>query len=289
MPIRMRVLPASCAGVGKFVPASFCAVSLPCVASRATHVIIVCPTYTNNTRQQEKLASAVKGTVKIAYWDTEQAGGRPPLLGEIKGTPTIRFYKPKPKQEPGKNTKKIVLDYNYERKAKDMKQFVDANIPSFIEKVNGAKDIKAFEDKAARNGLPQVLLFTAKPNTSPLTKYLSTEFRRRILLAEIKPTKPNKDIIEKYGIADFPAMVVVPPVADEDLGSSDDGDRSGRSDEIVRYEGDGFSRNKLQSFLTKHALKKPVIPPKKKKKEPGENEEEKRKEGPQKEAVKTEL
>ena len=220
---------------------------------------------------QEKLAGAVKGTVKIAYWDTEQAGGRPPLLGEIKGTPTIRFYKPKPKQEPGKNTKKIVLDYNYERKAKDMKQFVDANIPNFLEKVNGVKDLQSFEEKAARNGLPQVLLFTAKPNTSPLTKYLSTEFRRRILLAEIKPTKPNKDIIEKYGIKDFPAMIVIPPAGEENSET-----------EVVRYDGDGFTRNKLQSFLSKHALKKPVIPPKKKKE--SDAEDSKKKEG-----VKTEL
>ena len=220
---------------------------------------------------QEKLAGAVKGTVKIAYWDTEQAGGRPPLLGEIKGTPTIRFYKPKPKQEPGKNTKKIVLDYNYERKAKDMKQFVDVNIPNFLEKVNGVKDLQSFEEKAARNGLPQVLLFTAKPNTSPLTKYLSTEFRRRILLAEIKPTKPNKDIIEKYGIKDFPAMIVIPPAVEENSEA-----------EVVRYDGDGFTRNKLQSFLSKHALKKPVIPPKKKKE--SDAEDSKKKEG-----VKTEL
>ena len=225
---------------------------------------------------QEKLAGAVKGTVKIAYWDTEQAGGRPPLLGEIQGTPTIRFYKPKPKQEPGKNTRKIVLDYNFERKAKDMKQFVDANIPSFIEKVNGVKELTAFEEKAARNGLPQVLLFTAKPNTSPLTKYLSTEFRRRILLAEIKPTKPNKDVIEKYGIKDFPAMVVIPPAGEDNSGT-----------EVIRYDGDGFTRNKLQSFLCKHSLKKPVIPPKKKKEEPegdGAKKDESKKEG-----VKTEL
>ena len=232
---------------------------------------------------QEKLAGAVKGTVKIAYWDTEQAGGRPPLLGEIKGTPTIRFYKPKPKQQPGKYTKKIVLDYNFERKAKDMKEFVDANIPNFIEKVNGMKDLQAFEEKAARNGLPQVLLFTAKPNTSPLTKYLSTEFRRRILLAEVKPTKPNKDVIDKYGIKDFPAVVVIPPIAKD----SGEGGTSDGSAEAVRYEGEGFTRNKLQSFFSKHALKNPVIPPKKKKETEGDDT--KTAEEPKKEGVKTEL
>lgn len=55
-----------------------------------------------------------------------------------------------------------MVDYNYERKAVDMKRFVDAQMPSFVEKVNGTKDLQAFQDKADRNGLPQVLLFTAK-------------------------------------------------------------------------------------------------------------------------------
>ena len=95
-------------------------------------------------------------------------------------------------------------------------------------------------------------------------------------MAEIKPTKPNKDIIEKYGIKDFPAMVVIPPAGEDNSGT-----------EVIRYDGDGFTRNKLQSFLSKHALKKPVIPPKKKKEEPegdGAKKDESKKEG-----VKTEL
>lgn len=162
-----------------------------------------------------------------------------------------------------------------------MKQFVDANMPNFIEKVNDVKDLQVFEEKATRNGLPQVLLFTAKPNTSPLTKYLSTEFRRRILLAEIKPTKPNKDIIKKYDVKDFPAMIVIPPAAAEENAGSDV-----NGAEMIRYDGDGFTRNKLQSFLSRHALKKPVIPPKKKK-EPDVDGA--KKDEPKKEGVKTEL
>jgi len=39
--------------------------------------------------------------VKIAYWDTEQNGPRPPMLGEFQGTPTIRLFKPKKKTETG--------------------------------------------------------------------------------------------------------------------------------------------------------------------------------------------
>ena len=95
-------------------------------------------------------------------------------------------------------------------------------------------------------------------------------------MAEIKPTKPNKDIIEKYGIKDFPAMIVIPPAVEENAGSDADGAK------MIQYDGDGFTRNKLQSFLSKHALKKPVIPPKKKKESDAEDSK-------TKEGVKTEL
>lgn len=198
------------------------------------------------------------GTVKIAYWDTEQQGGRPRLLGEIKGTPTIRLYNPKKKQKPGSNVQKVVNDYNYERKAVDMKKFLDAQMPDFVEKIKEPKDLAKFEEKANRNQLPRVLLFSSKPNTLPLTKYLSTEFRRRILLGEVKPNKNNAAIQEKYGVTEFPALIVIPVTAE------------GEEEAIpIRYDGDGFTRNKLHGFLSKHALKDPVLAVKKKEEDKG--------------------
>jgi protein disulfide-isomerase A6 len=214
------------------------------------------------------LAGAYKGMVKIAYWDTEQQGRRPALLGEIKGTPTIRLYVPKKKQ--GDGNKKLVIDYNYERKAKDMKAFVDENMPSFIERVSDISILEKFQEKAAKHGLPQVLLFSSKAKTLPISKYLSTEFRRRLLLAEIHPTKPNKDVMDKYGITELPALIVIPPGGGEP----------------IRYQGDGFTKNKLQLFLSKHALKEKVLPAKKKPEE--EKEKEMKKEEEQKETKKEE-
>jgi len=174
-------------------------------------------------------------------------------LGDFKGTPTIRLYKPKKKQKTGSNSQKIVNDYQFERKAVDMKRFLDAQMPDFVEIVKEPKDLEKFEDKANRNQLPRVLLFSSKPNTSPLTKYLSTEFRRRMLLAEIKPNKKNEEIIKKYGIEKMPALIVIPPTAEGE-----------EEAEPIRLEGDGFTRNKLHGFLTKHVLKDPVLTVKKK-------------------------
>jgi len=186
------------------------------------------------------------------------------LLGEIKGTPTIRLFVPKKKQ--GDSTsKKVVLDYQYERKAVDLKRWVDGQMPDFVEKVSGPSGLEKFQEKAARNGLPQVLLFTSKAKTLPLTKYLSTEFRRRLLLGEVHPTKPNKALMDQFGITDLPALVVLSP---------------GEEAKPIHYEGD-FTKNKLHSFLTKHALKEKVFPAKKAKQEeeiPVEEEQEPKKE-----------
>ena len=203
----------------------------------------------------EKLAKAVKGTVKIAYWDTEQKGRRPTLLGDFQGTPTLRLYKPKRKQKPGRNAEKIFNDYQYERKAVDMKRFLDAQMQDFVEKIKEPADLVKFEEKAKRNNLPRVYLFSSKPNTSPLTKYLSVEFRRRLLLAEIKPNKKNEAILKQFGVTELPALIVVPPL--------NEGEES-TEPEAIRYDGDGFTRNKLNSFLSKHALKDPVSAAKKK-------------------------
>ena len=134
-----------------------------------------------------------------------------------------------------------------------MKRFLDAQMPDFVEKIKEPKDLEKFVEKAQRNQLPRVLLFSSKPNTSPLTKYLSTEFRRRMLLAEVKPNKKNEDIIKKYGITNMPAMIIIPPTAEGE-----------EEAEPIRYEGDGFTRNKLNGFISKHALKDPVLAAKKK-------------------------
>ena len=175
------------------------------------------------------------------------------MLGEIKGTPTIRLFKPNKKQKPGSNAKKVISEYQYERKAKDMKRFLDAQMPDFVERIKEPKDLEKFNEKAIRNQLPRVLLFASKPETSPLTKYLSTEFRRRLLLAEIKPSKKNEELMKKYGVTSQPTIIVIPPTADGE-----------EEAEPIRLEGGKFNKNRLHSFLSKHALKDPVLNVKKK-------------------------
>ncbi|KAL3928073.1 MAG: hypothetical protein SGBAC_012803, partial [Bacillariaceae sp.] len=196
----------------------------------------------------EKLAGAVKGQVKIAYWDTEQSGRPPALLGEIKGTPTIRFFKPKKQQKTkGSNAQKTVMDYNQERKTKDMRTFLEYSMPTYVERVSFPEDLTKSVAKADKYGIPKAILFPSKPKTSSVVKFLSTEFRRRLLLVEVVPTKKNEIIMKEYGLTadQLPALVIVK----EDTG------------EQVVYEGKDFTRRKLERFLSEHAKKEPVYKP----------------------------
>lgn len=159
----------------------------------------------------------------------------------MKGTPTIRLFKPKQKKNRF-NRKKIVLDYNYERKKKDMKRFIDANLANHVEKIKDMSSLEKFVDKADRHGLPKALVFSKSKSTTPLLKYASTEYRRRMLIGLVKMTKNTESISSKFGISDLPAMLVLK-----------------QNDEVVKYTKKGFSFHKVVNFLGEHALKKPVL------------------------------
>lgn len=208
--------------------------------------------------------------VTIAYWDT-QGGSRPPrLLGDYQGTPTIRLFTPKRKpKKAGSVAEKNVLDYQHgERTASDMRKFLEYQIPNYVERVRfGMEDYTRFRDKAAKFGLPLVVVFTTKPKTSTTLKWLSSEYRRRVLMVEVPPGDKNEGLRRELfpgGSGDETgettpgaALYVIPP------GSSGEAD-------AIRFGGDKFTRRKLDEFLSGHALSKPVLgsPKEKEKEEP---------------------
>ena len=218
----------------------------------------------------EKLASSTKGLVTVAYWDTE-GGSRPPrLLGEYKGTPTIRLFTPKKKQKKkGSNAEKNVLDYSHgERNVKDMKKFLEYQIPNFVERIKfGVEDYTKIKTKADKYGLPIALLFTSKSkSTSTSIKWLSTEYRRRLLVVEIPPVDKNSKLWKLLigggdsngGHGDnkdeklvLPALYIIPPSTRNDDNKS----------KIITYEGDDYKRRKLQDFFNEHSLKEPAFEP----------------------------
>jgi len=206
--------------------------------------------------------------VTVAYWDTE-GGSRPPrLLGEYKGTPTIRLFTPKKKQKKkGSTAEKMVLDYNHgERNVKDLKKFLEYQIPTFVDRIKfGVEEYLKSKQKAEKYGLPMAVLFTSKPkSTSTSIKWLSTEYRRRMLLVEIPPVEKNSQLW-KLIIGDndgdsgeemiLPGLYMIPPSTNGDDDDNDD------KSKIVKYEGDDYKRRKLQDFFNEHVLKEPVFEP----------------------------
>jgi len=174
----------------------------------------------------------------VAYWDTETGQQPPAALGQIQGTPTIKLFFPQKKSR--KNAKKSV-DYNGPRELKPMVKFAVEYMPNFLEKVEGVSGHAKFVAKAESNGLPKVLLFSKSKGTKPLIKALSSVFRRRLLIGEVRSTKPNKELIARFGVSSYPTLMLI----------GDEG-----SDPTVFEKKPTF--NRLKNFLDSHALKKPV-------------------------------
>jgi len=166
------------------------------------------------------------------------------------------LFKPKKKQRKrGSNAEKQVLDYQHgERNLKDMKKFLEYQIPNYVERVKfGRQDYDKIYAKASKYGLPMALFFTSKATTSNSVKWLSTEYRRRILMVEIPPTTKNVNLrTEIIGGDDssVPALYIVPTNSNNDDPT-----------QIITYEGDDFKRRKLQDFFNENALKEPVFEP----------------------------
>ena len=159
-----------------------------------------------------------------------------------------------------------------------VKSFALDLMPSFVERVNGPEDFDNFKKKANKFGLPMMLFFSEDRRILNEMKYLSTEFRKKVLIAQIPFTKKeNKPIFFEYGVRGQ-ALLAVPP-------SSGDEDNQQRSNEIV-FDGK-WSLHRLKTFFKEHALDKEVQPPPKPTEEKEKPVEEKT--GEKKEKVKTEL
>lgn len=136
-----------------------------------------------------------------------------------------------------------MLDYEQAREVKDLMRFATSKMPSFVETVKTASELSALRRKAAEWGLPTVLVFSDKPGqTSSLLKALSAEYRRRVLIAELKKAS-SADAVAEFGVKSYPTLI---------------GLRIG-SEPPLRFEGKDPTFGRLSSFIGKVALRKPVL------------------------------
>ena len=175
----------------------------------------------------------------MAYWDTEQGGGAPPLLGQIQGTPTLKAFVPE--RRSARNEKRAV-PYEQAREVRELQRFALGLMPDYVEPASDAASLTALLAKAKEWALPVVLVFSDTAGTSSTLKALSAEYRRRLLIGEVKASR-HPDAVREYGVASFPTLV---------------GLRDGAgTKEPLRFEGKRPSHFKLDLFLAKLALRSP--------------------------------
>jgi len=166
----------------------------------------------------------------------------PRLIGQIRGTPTIKYIYPNNrKNKPGSNKRKIVLDYQGAREMKAMRDYAETKMPNYVERIRSKKKLSAFIEKANKYGLPKAILFTKLRKTSSSLKALSTEFRRRMLIGEVRAGKHNKPIFDHYKdyVKSLPACIVL-----------------GEDGEKHTVFGKKPTFNRLKLWFSKFALKK---------------------------------
>jgi len=179
--------------------------------------------------------------VKVAYVETE-VGATPRQIGQIQGTPTIKAFVPK--RSSSKN-EKTVVDYDQGREVGDLMRFATAQMPNFVEPLGDASALKSFDTKAQEWQLPRVLVFSNKAGqTSTTLKALSAEYRRRVLIGELKAQK-HADAVKRFRIESFPTLLCLPA--------------AGGDEPTHRFEKKETSYRRLDSFIGRCALRKPVL------------------------------
>merc|ERR1711862_899621 len=155
-----------------------------------------------------------------------------------------------PKRKGKNNKQKHVVDYNLERKASDLSTFALNSMPSFVERVSAPEDYDRIQAKADKFGLPLFLVFSGRlPNEF---KWLSTEYRRRVLVAHVGTKKELKELYFKFGvIVNGKAVLVVPPAGE--------GDATEGSQRAVSFDGK-WVMHRLKPFFDEHALETEVRP-----------------------------
>ncbi|KAI8656339.1 Thioredoxin domain-containing protein [Fusarium sp. Ph1] len=147
----------------------------------------------------EKAAKNLEGLAKVAAIDCDDDANKP-FCGSmgVQGFPTLKIVRPGKKYG-----KPVVEDYQGQRTAGAISEAVSSKINNHVTRVSD-KDLDSFlgGDK------PKAILFTKKGTTSALIRSIAIEFLDVISVAQIRDKE--KAAVEKFGIKDFPTLVLIP-------------------------------------------------------------------------------
>lgn len=167
--------------------------------------------------QYTKAADNLKGLVNVGAVDCDVEGNKR-LCSQagVQGFPSIKIYPALKSKNPYTHKwEKLATDYQGPRTAKPIVDAALAQLSdSNIAKVSDAAAFTEYEAAAGKAALPQVVLFTNKPKTTALYKSLSLRYKGRAAFAEVQSTA---SVAEKFGITNFPTLLVVTPSGDQQL------------------------------------------------------------------------
>jgi len=219
--------------------------------------IMICTIHANECHklvpEWEKVAkSSVKEYTKLAYWDLDQPTDVPKILGKVKRYPSLRLLRPRATQKITAGRRKYhdkdMVDFddsNRKQTGKEMQAFLVQQMPSHVWKIRVTSDIAKIEKYCQYYKLPQAIFFTSKDKESPLLKYLSVQFKNRILIVHAPPTHYTGKLRAEYKLMeleDLPALIIKQP----------DGSKT-------KYKNGGMTLAKVEYFLAGHARLEPIV------------------------------
>ena len=157
----------------------------------------------------------------------------------VQGFPTLKIVRPSKK--PGKPS---VEDYQGERSAKGIVNAVKEKVPNSVKRIN---DKNLDEWLQENKDSAKAILFSDKGIVSATLRALAIDFAGLVSVAQIK--KSEKVAVEKYGITEFPSLILLQP----------------GSEDPIRFDGK-VEKEAMVKFLSQVAPPNPDCPPPKEKK-----------------------
>jgi hypothetical protein len=157
----------------------------------------------------------------------------------VQGFPTLKIVRPGKMQ--GKPT---VEDYQGERSAKGIVNAVKDKVPNVVKRVNDMNLDAWLQENKDR---AKAILFSEKGIVSATLRALAIDFAGLVSVAQIK--KSEKAAVEKYGITEYPSLVLLPT----------------GSEEAIKFDGK-IEKEAMVEFLSQVAPPNPDCPPAKGKK-----------------------
>lgn len=188
----------------------------------------------------ETAAKSLAGIAKVAAVNCDEEMNKP-FCGQmgVQGFPTLKIVRPGKK--PGKPT---VEDYQGERSAKGIVNAVKDKVPNSVKRVNDKNLDEWLQEN--KDGA-KAILFSDKGIVSATLRALAIDFAGLVSVAQIK--KSEKAAVEKYGITEYPSLILLQP----------------GSEEVVKFDGK-VEKEAMVKFLSQVAPPNSDCPPAKEKK-----------------------